>query len=296
MPKQESKFMIVWRVAYPILIFFGAEFVAEFIFGMFVLGDLISENPMVMSNPNQFMDAFTNGLYGYATLMMIVRNGLMIPIFLLLMHLDRRKDRLLGRYQAYQLPHWAWFLLLPVVGFTAAIGFNQVMSLTQLEKIDKLYQDASQMIFDENVPMWLTIVATSVMAPIVEELLFRGLIYKRMRNHVSPLFSSLISATMFGLIHGNLVQFIYAFLVGMIICWVYETFKSIWAPIIFHAGANLIAVLISEFLPGFGGDLSIGLFMLLTVGWLAATFLILWLFYKKIHCAPVNAQETGDHS
>lgn len=296
MPKQESKFMIVWRVAYPVLIFFGAEFVTEFIFGMFVMGDIITENPVALSNPNQFMDAFTNGLYQYATLMMIVRNALMIPIYLLLMHLDRRKDMFLGRYQAYQKPFWPWFLLLPIVGFTAAIGFNQVMTLTQLEKIDPLYQQASQMIYNENIPVWVTLVATSVMAPVVEELLFRGLIYKRMRNHVSVLVSSLISATLFGLIHGNLVQFVYAFMVGMIICWVYETFKSIWAPIIFHAGANLIAVLISEFIPNFGGELSIGLFMLVTVGWLAATFLILWLFYKKIHCAPVNAQETGEHS
>ena len=45
------------------------------------------------------------------------------------------------------------------------------------------------------------------------------------------------------------MQLVYAFIIGLMLAYVYEKFKTIWVPIVFHMGANLISILITELLP-----------------------------------------------
>ncbi len=88
-------------------------------------------------------------------------------------------------------------------------------------------------------PLWVTLLCTCVCAPIGEEFLFRKLLIDRTRRYgdgVSILFSGL----MFGLFHGNLFQFFYAFLLGMIAAYLYtRTGKLRWS-VALHAVANLV--------------------------------------------------------
>ena len=88
-----------------------------------------------------------------------------------------------------------------------------------------------------------------IAAPVLEELFFRGMIYKRLRDIVNVKAAIIISALFFGAFHGNLVQLVYAFIIGLMLAYVYEKFKTIWVPIVFHMGANLISILITELLP-----------------------------------------------
>ena len=52
---------------------------------------------------------------------------------------------------------------------------------------------------------------------------------------------------MFGLYHGNVVQAIYASILGCLMAILVEISGSLWASILFHMGANLISVLFSEY-------------------------------------------------
>jgi len=80
--------------------------------------------------------------------------------------------------------------------------------------------------------------------------LFRGLIYKRLRTLCKPFVAAIISSLAFGITHGNLVQFVYAFLAGMFLAYVYEKYKNIWAPIIFHVCANAVSMLGTDVIDG----------------------------------------------
>ena len=73
------------------------------------------------------------------------------------------------------------------------------------------------------------LVLYGVISPIAEEAVFRGIIYNRMKR----------CALVFGLYHGNTVQALYGFLLGVIIAIVYERSESFAAPVIFHAVANV---------------------------------------------------------
>lgn len=68
----------------------------------------------------------------------------------------------------------------------------------------------------------MEIVSAVIAAPLLEELLFRGMIYKRLRDLCSAKTAILVSAAFFGIFHGNLVQFVYAFIIGIMLAFVYE--------------------------------------------------------------------------
>ena len=83
------------------------------------------------------------------------------------------------------------------------------------------------------------LVLYGVISPIAEEAVFRGIIYNRMKRCFSVKLAVPLSALLFGLYHGNTVQALYGFLLGVIIDIVYERSESFAAPVIFHAVANV---------------------------------------------------------
>jgi len=87
---------------------------------------------------------------------------------------------------------------------------------------------------------FLTIV---VLAPLLEELLFRGIILDGYLKNYSPVNSILISAFLFALIHGNLAQGIGAFVMGIVMGLLYWRTKSLLLCIALHFTNNLTAFL-----------------------------------------------------
>lgn len=81
-----------------------------------------------------------------------------------------------------------------------------------------------------------------VLVPVAEELIFRGLIYERMKRFFSVKVSVLLSSLLFALYHGNPIQMIFAFPMAVVLAVVMQQGKSILFPILFHMGANLAAV------------------------------------------------------
>ena len=56
----------------------------------------------------------------------------------------------------------------------------------------------------------------------------------------------LISALVFGIFHGNVIQGIYAFLIGIFFAWLMERTQRILVPIVGHMSANLLVVLLHD--------------------------------------------------
>lgn len=88
-----------------------------------------------------------------------------------------------------------------------------------------------------------SIMSVVVCAPLLEEVLFRGLIFESCRERFGGGGAVLISALLFGLIHGVAVQVINAFIVGIILGYIYLRTRSLANVIILHAINNAIAYL-----------------------------------------------------
>lgn len=87
----------------------------------------------------------------------------------------------------------------------------------------------------------ITLLTTLVCAPIVEEITFRGLMYSRLCKGMPMFAAMLISSWIFGVVHGNVIQMLYAALLGYIICYTRVKYQSLTACILVHFGFNLFS-------------------------------------------------------
>lgn len=160
-----------------------------------------------------------------------------------------------------------------------SIALNNLISLTDLQEKSQGYQRVTASFFSST--LWIELFGTSVITPIVEETLYRGLVYQRLKRNQGVLPSILISAVIFGIIHFNLVQFVYAGLIGLFLALVMETEGKLYVPVLAHAVANAISVLRVEtgFLSFMTADwsffLPVSVIMLLTAG------IIIWYIIKN---------------
>lgn len=94
--------------------------------------------------------------------------------------------------------------------------------------------------------IWLNLFLISIIGPIFEEILFRKLLIDRSIKYGAKV-SILLSALIFGLIHGNLNQFFYAFLLGGFFAYVYIKTGEIKYTITLHIIVNMMGSVVSLF-------------------------------------------------
>lgn len=115
------------------------------------------------------------------------------------------------------------------------------------------------------------IVTLCILAPIAEELVYRGFVYQRLRGYASETAAAVLSALVFGAFHFNLVQFAYASVLGAVLAHIVYKTKGLAAAVAAHMGANLVSVLWTETdwldfldMDGMGQYLAAALCMVLT--------------------------------
>ncbi len=94
-------------------------------------------------------------------------------------------------------------------------------------------------------PTWLYLVIAGVIAPVMEELIFRRLLLDRLRPFGDRC-AILVSGAAFGLFHMNLYQFFYAAALGMLFAGVVVKTGRLRHAIALHATVNLTSLVLSE--------------------------------------------------
>ncbi len=98
----------------------------------------------------------------------------------------------------------------------------------------------------------LAVAAIAVLiAPVTEELIFRGCLYGMCRQFAGRIPALVFSAVVFAVIHGHPASLPGLFLLSVALTLLYERTGSLWAPIALHALFNGITVLVAVFWPGF---------------------------------------------
>lgn len=94
--------------------------------------------------------------------------------------------------------------------------------------------------------------AIGILAPLAEEAVFRGAVLRvllRLFDKKWHWIAIAISAILFGLVHGNVQQFVHATLIGLILGWMYYRTDSILPGVLFHWVNNSAAYVISNLIP-----------------------------------------------
>jgi uncharacterized protein len=130
-------------------------------------------------------------------------------------------------------------LLLWLMIATAGISYGVISPLTSLVPMTDYFKDLfMQFARYKGLPSFISMV---IAAPVLEELLFRGIILEGFLKRYSPVKSVLISALLFGVFHLNPWQLITGFFAGIFIGWIYYRTRNLALAIFIHAFNNLMA-------------------------------------------------------
>lgn len=95
---------------------------------------------------------------------------------------------------------------------------------------------------DGSLMSWLVAV---LMAPVLEEIVFRGLMYTRLKKGLPVIAAAIITSLVFGIAHGTIIWAIYTFSFSLVLIWVFEKFQSLTACIVLHMAYNLSGMALS---------------------------------------------------
>ena len=143
-------------------------------------------------------------------------------------------------------------MLTITLAFTSSIAINILFITLRLTESSETYHQTAAHQYSVIFPAGLFLYG--IVSPFAEEVVFRGIIYNRLKKMfgdfqdkkrfriIGPM---VISALLFGFYHGNIVQMLYGFLMGVLIACVYEKGGRLLYAFLFHAAANAAVYVIT---------------------------------------------------
>lgn len=212
----------VWGVLYPILYYYA---ISSFVF--FALNILFGEAQEIYMLKQMLSSAST------------------IPFLVSLWKQDKYAEDVVYGKQKQSIGQNLRQGILVCIGM-AALGaaLNNFIAMTPLVEFSAGFQNANEHFFAGE--FLFEVLASCIVVPIAEEVLFRGIILKRISMMASENLGIVFSAVLFGIIHVNLVQFLYATLLGILLAFIVVKTRRVSLAVLGHGAANFIAVLRAE--------------------------------------------------
>lgn len=148
-------------------------------------------------------------------------------------------------------------ILTIVLAGSSSIGLNILLTLTGFAQNSSSYQEVAEAQY--GVVLWAGVLLYAVISPVAEEIVFRGIIYNRVRRYLSEwlpqktgkpdtavIAAVISSGVLFGIYHGNLVQGVYGGCMGILMAYMYERTHAFYIPCLFHATANCVVYLTAQ--------------------------------------------------
>ncbi len=102
--------------------------------------------------------------------------------------------------------------------------------------------DVTQLFPETLIGALAVVVLAVIVAPVAEEIMFRGVLYTGLRDRFSPVSAAIVSSAVFAVFHGEPFVFLPIFALGLMLAWLTETTRSVWPGIVGHAVFNATAV------------------------------------------------------
>ena len=158
-----------------------------------------------------------------------------------------------------------WFTLF----WVACLSVGSILPMTfAVDSTGLQMPQEMQKLFSGIMSSQFGLLAVGFIGPIAEEVVFRGAILRRLLDFYGnrgKWTAIVLTALLFGAVHGNLVQGINAFTLGLLLGWMYSRTRSIVPGIVFHIVNNTISVIVMRLYPAakdmtlvefYGGDMT----------------------------------------
>ena len=165
-----------------------------------------------------------------------------------------------------------------------SIALNNLILMSPLVDMSDEYENAANAFYGSSI--WLELLGSALITPYLEELLHRGVVYGRLRRMMGAWPAIIVSSLIFGALHYNLIQFIYAFCIGIVLALFVEKTGKLYVAVFGHIVANTIAVIRTE--TGFLAGTVDGS----AVAWvISIVLLVIGVIGMVIYCAETKKNE-----
>lgn len=180
----------------------------------------------------------------YTTIMEGIAALLTLPILFYMFFKDRMKEKMMGNAGMKKAALWKYPAII-ILSTALCIGINNLLFISNLASLSEQYTETMEVLYSPS--LGVQIICLGILTPLCEEMVFRGLMYKRLREYSGYVYAMLMTAFVFSFSHMNIVQTVYAFFMAVVFAFLYEKYGSVKAPVISHVTANTIAIFATEY-------------------------------------------------
>jgi len=131
---------------------------------------------------------------------------------------------------------------MEMAGYSEMI--KSIFGEAKQQEIVKIYQETSAV----SIRVMLAIAAV-IIAPVVEEVVFRGYIYPVCKRYTGRIIATFFASLFFSAVHFNIPALLPLFILAIILTIAYELSGSLWVPISIHASFNAFTLIVQEIQP-----------------------------------------------
>lgn len=235
----------IWFILFPALIFYFVREMGIYV-GSFLVVFLAGSLPAEWGEKLIFLDetgrlvATGNGTAFMSGISVLIA-GIVVWKFFAKADIGKAQKELVLKHSRLKKPVAYVAMALGMLGLT--LGINYLYDMLGIMEISDAYTRAAQQQYAAALPVGIIVVG--LLSPLVEELIFRGVLYNRLRTFMKGGSAILVSALCFGVYHQNIVQGTYAFFMGCAIAFFYERFGHFYIPVIAHVISNVTVYLLT---------------------------------------------------
>lgn len=229
-----SAFVILYLAVYFIL----QNHIGSMYLIFYMIKEFIRDPQALASNIDFLMNDFIQKSIWY----IVIAAAISFPVYVFIMWL--RKESIY-KFCSFSKISAMNIALVSLMGIALNFVAEFLISLSNLGNLSPDTEKMFGIIFEGN-SLGMILLGIGIIGPVIEEIIFRGLIFNELRRNIPVVWALIIQALLFGIYHMNPTQAIYASCLGIVLGLVFMWTKSIWAPILIHIFFNSTSTVLGK--------------------------------------------------
>jgi len=218
--------VLIWPIVFMVGQFF-IQYIFVAIFNNKERGTLTETEFLEIIKTEEYITKLNNYINSKTLIIILITMLIFIPVFYRVYKKYRSKN-------TFKIKN----IFIPIVlGITISLAYNITLyNLNNIFNFTNIFELSKLSII-------VQVISSGICGPILEELIFRGIVYNKLKIFNKKMTAIILTSVIFGIIHSNIINGIYAFGVSFILIYLYEKYKTLKAPILMHIFLNTTIIL-----------------------------------------------------
>jgi membrane protease YdiL (CAAX protease family) len=162
------------------------------------------------------------------------------PIILLVLFHNLKSEWKESGFWSFSRSNIFTFIICVCLGIGIELFISGAVELLPVRSAIEAFKSQTPQAATRNI--WIVVIAMGFISPIIEEVIFRGVMLERLRTHMDLYVAVFLESLAFSIVHMSVIQGLYALPTAIILSVAFIWTRSIYYPIAIHIGCNLFTL------------------------------------------------------